>query len=82
MTTHKKLLIYKILLFVFAFFIAFMPSTASRNKEVNSRVIVETLGLDGGEEISLTAQYVMPAGAQGEASKDTVTMSGLIIFAP
>lgn len=76
MTTQKKLLIYKILLFVFAFFIAFMPSTASRNKEVNSRVIVETLGIDGGEEISLTAQYVMPADSQGETSKDTVTVKG------
>ncbi|MDE7107487.1 MAG: hypothetical protein K2O39_04110, partial [Clostridiales bacterium] len=60
MTKHKKLLIYKALLFLFAFFIAFMPSTSLRNKEVNSRVIVGILGLDGGEKIRLTAQYVMP----------------------
>lgn len=71
MTTQKKLLIYKVLLFLFAFFIAFMPSTAMRNKEVNSRVIVGILGLDGGDKVSLTAQYVMPT-----EGKDTVTVEG------
>ncbi|MDE6201351.1 MAG: hypothetical protein K2M47_05705 [Clostridiales bacterium] len=76
MTTRKKLLIYKVLLFLFAFFIAFMPSTALRNKEVNSRVIVGILGLDGGEKVSLTAQYVMPTEAQGSTGKDTVTVEG------
>ena len=77
MTTRKKLLIYKILLFVFALFIAFMPSTASRSKEVNSRVIVDILGLDGGDDkISITAQYVMPTEAQGATGKDTVTVDG------
>lgn len=78
MTATKKLLIYKILLFAFALFIAFMPSTAMRNKEVNSRVIVEILGVDGGgDEVSLTAQYVMPSGdQQGSAGKDTVTVKG------
>lgn len=76
MTTRKKLLIYKALLFLFAFFIAFMPSTSLRNKEVNSRVIVGILGLDGGEKIRLTAQYVMPTEAQGSTGKDTVTVEG------
>lgn len=77
MTTRKKLLIYKVLLFLFAFFIAFMPSTSLRNKEVNSRVIVGILGLDGGgEKVSLTAQYVMPSEAQGSTGKDTVTVEG------
>lgn len=77
MTTRKKLLIYKILLFVFALFIAFMPSTASRSKEVNSRVIVDILGLDGGgDKVSITAQYVMPTEAQGSTNKDTVTVEG------
>ena len=77
MTTQKKLLIYKVLLFLFAFFIAFMPATALRNKEVNSRVIVGILGLDGGDEkISITAQYVMPTETQGSTGKDTVTVEG------
>lgn len=76
MRAEKKLFICKILLFAFAFFIAFMPSTASRNSEVNSRVIVEILGLDGGEKLSITAQYVMPTAAQSTAGKDTVTVEG------
>ena len=76
MKTRKKLLIYKILVFVFAFFIAFLPSTTLRNKEVNSRVIVGILGLDGGDKISITAQYVMPTEAQGTTGKDTVTVEG------
>ena len=78
-TAQKKLLIYKILLFVFALFVAFMPSTATRSAEVNSRVIVEILGIDGsddGEKISVTAQYVMPTETQGATSKDTVTVEG------
>lgn len=76
MTAHRKLLIYKFLLLAFAFFIAFMPSTAMRNREVNSRVVVELLGLDGNEnKIELTAQYVMPAG-DGTTDKDTVTVTG------
>lgn len=74
MTTKKKLAIYKILLFVFAFLVAFMPSTVSRSREVNSRVIVEILGIDGGESVSVTAQYVMPTETQGSTSKDTVTV--------
>ena len=73
-TPQKKLLIYKVLLFVFAFIVAFMPSTASRNKEVNSRVIVEILGIDGGDKVSVTAQYVMPTESQGSTSKDNVTV--------
>lgn len=76
MTTPKKLLIYKIAIFIFAFIVAFMPTTVSRSREVNSRVIVEILGLDGGDEISVTAQYVMPTGEQGATSKDTVTVGG------
>ena len=44
MTTKKKLIVYKILLFAFAFLVAFMPSTVSRSREVNSRVIVEIIG--------------------------------------
>ncbi|MDE6402115.1 MAG: hypothetical protein K2L54_05810 [Clostridiales bacterium] len=74
MTTKKKLMIYKILLFAFAFFVAFMPSTVSRSREVNSRVIVEIIGIDGGETVSVTAQYVMPTELQGATSKDTVTV--------
>ena len=74
MTTKKKLIVYKILLFAFAFLVAFMPSTVSRSREVNSRVIVEIIGVDGGESVSITAQYVMPTEAQGSTSKDTVTV--------
>lgn len=76
MTAQKKILIYKVLIFVFAFIVAFMPSTASRSKEVNSRVIVEILGVDGGDKVSVTAQYVMPTETQGATSKDTVTVEG------
>lgn len=76
MTTQKKLLIYKILIFIFAFIVAFLPTTVSRSREVNSRVIVEILGIDGGEEIGVTAQYVMPTGAQDATSKDTVSVKG------
>ena len=56
------------------FLVAFMPSTVSRSREVNSRVIVEIIGVDGGESVSITAQYVMPTEAQGSTSKDTVTV--------
>ncbi|MDE6028815.1 MAG: Ger(x)C family spore germination C-terminal domain-containing protein [Clostridiales bacterium] len=78
MTVRKKLLIYKVLLFLLAFFIAFLPTTSLRNKEVNSRVIVGILGLDGGDgdKIRLTVQYVMPTEAQGSTGKDTVTVEG------
>ncbi|MCH5155798.1 MAG: hypothetical protein J1F69_04250 [Clostridiales bacterium] len=77
MTTRKKHLIYKAALFLFAFIVAFLPSTALRNKEVNSRVIVGILGLDGdGDKVSLTAQYVMPKESQGTTGKDTVTVEG------
>lgn len=79
MTTKKKLLVYKILVFAFAFFVAFMPSTVTRSKEVNSRVIVEILGIDGGESVSVTAQYVMPTESQGATNKDTVTVEGKTI---
>lgn len=76
-TAQKKLLIYKILLFLFAFIVAFMPTTASRSKEVNSRVIVEILGIDGGDDgVELTAQYVMPTETDGATSKDAVTVKG------
>ncbi|MCH5162352.1 MAG: hypothetical protein J1G38_02545 [Clostridiales bacterium] len=73
-TERRKLLIYKLLLFVFAFVLAFMPSTASRNLEVNSRVIVEMLGIDGADEIELTAQYVMPTDTPDATTKDKVTV--------
>ena len=46
LTERKKLIIYKVVLFIFAFVLAFMPSSVSRSKEVNSRVVVEMLGLD------------------------------------
>lgn len=76
-TAQKKLLIYKILLFLFAFIVAFMPTTASRSKEVNSRVIVEILGIDGGDDgVEITAQYVMPTETDGATSKDAVTVEG------
>ncbi|MCM1367792.1 MAG: hypothetical protein NC184_03160 [Roseburia sp.] len=74
MTDRKKLLIYKIVLFIFAFIVAFLPSTFSRSREVNSRVIVEILGIDGGDGVEVTAQYIMPADGEGATSKDTVTV--------
>ncbi len=73
-TERKKLIIYKALLFAFAFVLAFLPSTVSRNLEVNSRVVVEMLGLDGSDEIELTAQYVMPTETDGATTKDKVTV--------
>lgn len=76
MTTRKKLIIYKVAVAVFAFIVAFMPSTVSRSREVNSRVVVELIGIDGGDKVSVTAQYVMPTETQGSTSKDVVTVSG------
>lgn len=77
MTKQKQLLIYKILIFLFAAFIAFLPSTSLRSKEVNSRVIVGILGIDGGgDEISFTVQYVMPTESQDSTGKDVVTVKG------
>lgn len=75
-TERKKLIIYKVLLFVFAFVIAFMPSTAARNREVNRRVIVEMIGIDTSEDggVELTAQYVMPTETEGSTSKDKITV--------
>lgn len=75
-TERKKLIIYKVLLFVFAFVIAFMPSTAARNREVNRRVIVEMIGIDTAEDggVELTAQYVMPTETEGSTSKDKITV--------
>lgn len=74
---RKKLLIYKILLFVFAFAVAFLPATASRNLEVNSRVVVEMLGVDGTDKgIEVTAQYVMPTETDGATTKDKVSVEG------
>lgn len=78
-TERKKLLIYKFLLFAFAFVLAFLPSTASRNLEVNSRVVVEMLGIDGRDEIELTAQYVMPTETDGATTKDKVTVKAKTI---
>ncbi|MDE7463890.1 MAG: hypothetical protein K2M48_02575, partial [Clostridiales bacterium] len=75
-TERKKLLIYKVLLFAFAFVLAFLPSTASRDLEVNSRVVVEMIGIDGSDEIELTAQYVMPTETEGATTKDKVTVKG------
>ncbi len=73
---RKKLMIFKILLFLFAFIVAIMPSTVSRNREVNSRVIVEMIGIDCGENITVTAQYVMPTETEGATSKDKVSVEG------
>ena len=73
---RKKLLIYKALLFIFAFVIAFMPSTATRNREVNRRVIVEIVGIDASDDgVELTAQYVMPTETDGATSKDKITVN-------
>lgn len=74
MTERKKLLIYKIVLFIFAFVVAFLPSTFSRSREVNSRVIVEILGIDGGDGVEVTAQYIMPSDTEGATNKDIVTV--------
>ncbi len=74
LTERKKLLVYKIALFVFAFVLAFLPSTVSRNLEVNSRVVVEMLGVDGGDGVELTAQYVMPTETDGATTKSVVTV--------
>ncbi len=75
LTERKKLLIYKVLLFILAFVLAFMPSTVSRNMEVNSRVVVEILGLDSGEEgITVTAQYATPTETENATTKDKVTV--------
>ncbi|MCH5351034.1 MAG: hypothetical protein J1F39_03590 [Clostridiales bacterium] len=74
-TQRKKLIIIQAVLFVFAFVIAFMPSTATRNREVNRRVIVEIVGIDGTEEgVELTAQYEMPTESEGSTSKDEITV--------
>lgn len=76
MTERKKLLIYKVLIVIFAFVIAFLPSTVSRNREVNSRVIVEMIGLDETDDgIEVTAQYVMPTATEGATTKDKVKVS-------
>lgn len=72
---RKKLIIYKAIIALFAFIVAFMPSTVLRSREVNSRVVVELIGVDGGDEVSVTAQYVMPTETQGATSKDVVTVS-------
>lgn len=74
MTASKKLIIYKILIFAFAIIVAFLPSTVSRSKEVNSRVIVEIIGIDVSDGVEVTAQYVMPTETDGATSKDTVTV--------
>lgn len=75
-TERKKLLIYKVLIIIFAFVIAFLPSTASRNREVNSRIIVEMIGLDEKDgNIEVTAQYVMPTETEGATTKDKVKVS-------
>lgn len=71
---RKKLLIYKVVLFIFAFIVAFLPSSFSRSREVNSRVIVEILGIDGGDSVEITAQYIMPSDGEGATSKDIVTV--------
>lgn len=77
LSERKKLIIYKVLLFVFAFAVAFLPATASRNLEVNSRVVVEMLGVDGsGGGVEVTAQYVMPTETDGATTKDKVTVEG------
>ena len=77
LSERKKLLIYKVLLFVFAFAVAFLPATASRNLEVNSRVVVEMLGVDGSDGgVEVTAQYVMPTETDGATTKDKVTVEG------
>ncbi len=77
---QRKLLIAKILIFVFAFVLAVMPSSASRNLEVNSRVIVEMLGIDSIDEgLELTAQYAMPLAEDGATSKSKVTVRGRTI---
>lgn len=75
LTERKKLLIYKVLLFIFAFVLAFAPTTVSRSMEVNSRVVVEMLGLDSGEEgITVTAQYATPTETENATTKDKVTV--------
>ncbi len=77
LSERKKLIIYKVLLFVFAFAVAFLPATASRNLEVNSRVVVEMLGVDGSDGgVEVTAQYVMPTETDGATTKDKVTVEG------
>lgn len=77
MSHQRKLLIVKILIFLFAFVLAVMPSSASRNLEVNSRVIVEMLGIDSLDDgIELTAQYAMPLAEDGATSKSKVTVRG------
>ncbi len=75
-TPRKKLMIFKILLFLFAFIVAVMPATVSRSREVNSRVIVEMIGIDCGDKVTVTAQYVMPTETEGATSKDKVTVDG------
>lgn len=75
LSREKRLLIYKVLLFAFAFVLAFMPATASRNIEVNSRVIVEMLGVDKTEDgLEITAQYVTPSDADKSSTKDKVSV--------
>ena len=74
-SARKKLIVYKVIIAVFAFIVAFMPSTVLRSREANSRVVVELIGVDGGDKVSVTAQYVMPTETQGATSKDVVTVS-------
>lgn len=74
MTKNKKLLIIKCLIFLFALIVAFLPSTVARSSEVNSRIVVEMIGLDGETGNELTAQYVMPAESKGSTQKDKVTV--------
>ncbi len=73
-TKNKKLLIIKCLIFLFAIIVAFLPSTVARSSEVNSRIVVEMIGIDGEEGNELTAQYVMPADAKGATQKDKTTV--------
>ena len=73
---RKKLFIIKIILLIFSFVVAIMPATVSRSREVNSRVIVEMIGIDCGDKITVTAQYVMPTETEGATSKDKMTVEG------
>lgn len=76
MQKNKRLLIVKWLVFLFAFVVALLPSTIARSSEVNSRIVVEMVGVDGTDEVELTAQYVMPAQSDGSTEKDKTTVKG------
>lgn len=80
MTHNKKLFVYKAALIAVTIVLTLFPSIADEMPQIDSRIMVTSIGLDAEKEkLSMTAAVTVPSGTSDKGKESVVTVSGISI---